>query len=87
MTMGLNNTRLSFAEHNKYMQEFRRAHGNLALVNSPRPEEPSLVDITRPLSARQINVEPGGLRIPASTMGWTSFVPLHRVASYKLSAN
>ena len=87
MTMELNNTRLSFAQHNKSMQEFRRAHGKVALVNPPRPTKPSLFDITRPSSTRQINVEPGGLRIPPSATGWTSFVPLYKVASYKLSAN
>ena len=87
MTMILDNTRVSFEEHNEYMREFRKAHGDVALVNLPRSKEPSLVDITQPMFVSHIGMESGGLRLRSNTTDWTVFPPLPKIASYKLSAN
>ena len=87
MSSRLDHTRVSFQEHNEYMREFRKAHGNVALVNLPRSKEPSLVDITRPISMSQIDMDLGGLRLPANATDWTFSLPLPKVASYKLFWN
>jgi hypothetical protein len=87
MTTGLNNTRTSFAKHDESMREFRKSHGDMALVNLPRSKEPSLLKTTQPMLLSHIGMGAGGLRPPANIMDWAFLVPLHRVASYKLSAN
>ena len=87
MSSRLDNTRTSFEQHNEYMREFRQAHGNVALVNFPRPKEPSLVDITQPMFISHVVMESGGLRLPVNATDWTFSLPLPKVASYKLSWN
>ena len=87
MTMKLDNTRTSFEKHNENMREFRKAHGNVSLVNLPRSKEPSLVDITQPMFISHVGMESGGLRLPVNATDWTFSLPLPKVASYKLSCN
>lgn len=87
MTMNWNDIRVSFEEHTKSMREFRRSHGNVAMVNVPKPNEFSFLQSMHPLLANQIKVEIGGLDLLDNALDWTSFVPILRVASYKLPLN
>jgi len=77
----------SFAEHDKYRRDFRRGHGKVALASLPESRRPFLLDATRPVSVRQLNIGLGRLSMPVNTSGFRSSIPIHRVAAYKLSAN
>lgn len=81
------NSRVSFQEHNERMRGFRRSHANLAMVNIPRRNEPALVESEWPLQASSTMVETGGSRLLDDTMDWSAFVPIFKVAQYKLSQN
>lgn len=87
MVVKWNNNRVSFQEHNERMRWFRRSHAGVALVNAPRPKEPSLLESTRPLPLSQIIIELGGTRLPHTNLDWANLMPVPKVASYKLSLN
>jgi len=87
MKIEVNRNKISFSEHNDIMRLFRKAHVNIAMVNGPRPDESSLLQSTRPLSANHLKMEIGGLHLPDNALDWTSFFPIPKVASYKLLPN
>ncbi len=87
MSSRLDNTRVSFEEHNEYMREFRRAHAAVALVNAPRYGEPAILARTEPLQLKDIIIEAGGTGFLDSAMNWSTYVPVPKVAGYKLSQN
>ncbi|MBA7501281.1 hypothetical protein ES704_04043 [subsurface metagenome] len=87
MTMRLDNTRVSFEEHNEYMRRFRRAHADIAWVNQPKQDELARLDSMQPLQVTHPVVETGGLRFHNTTTNWSAFVPVLKVAQYKLSPN
>ncbi len=87
MPMKLDNTRVSFEEHNEYMREFRRAHAAVALVNAPRYGEPAIPARTEPLQLKDIIIEAGGTGFLDNAMNWSTYVPVPKVARYKLYQN
>ncbi len=87
MTMRLDNTRVSFEEHNENMREFRRAHAAVALVNAPRYGESAILARTEPLQLKDIIIEAGGTGFLDNAMNWSTYIPAPKVARYKLSPN
>ena len=87
MKTEINRNKVSFSEHNDIMRSFRKAHVNVAMVNGARPNESSLFQSTRPLSANHPRMEIGGLCLPDNTLDWTINIPIPKVASYKLLPN
>ncbi len=87
MTMRLDNTRVSFEEHKEYMREFRKAHAAVALVNAPRYDESAILARTEPLQLKDIIIEAGGTGFLDNAMNWSAYVPVPKVAGYKLSQN
>lgn len=87
MTMRLENTRVSFEEHNENMREFRRAHATVALVNAPRYGESAILARTEPLQLKDIIIAAGGTRFRDNAMDRSAYVPMPKVARYKLSQN
>jgi len=87
MIMNWNDNRVSFGEHNENMKEFRRAHGDIALVNAPRYGEPAILARTEPLQLKDIIIEAGGTGFLDDAMNRSAYVPVPKVARYKLSQN
>jgi len=77
----------SFQEHNDRMREFRRAHAAVALVNAPRYGESAILARTEPLQLKDIIIEAGGTGFLDNAMNWSAYVPVPKVAGYKLSQN
>ncbi len=87
MTMRLDNTRVSFEEHNEYMREFRKAHAAVVWGNKPKCDELARLDSMIPLRGSHPIMETGGARFHNSTTDLSALVPVLKVASYKLSPN
>ncbi len=87
MTMRLDNTRVSFEEHNENMREFRKAHTEVALVNAPRYGESAILARTELLQLKDIIIEAGGTGSLDNATNWSAYVPVPKVAGYKLSQN
>ena len=85
MSSRLDNTRVSFQEHNEYMREFRKAHAAVALVNAPRYGESAILARTEPLQLKDIIIEAGGTGFLDNAMNWSTYIPMPKVARYKLS--
>ncbi len=85
MSSRLDNTRVSFQEHNEYMREFRKAHAAVALVNAPRYDESAILARTEPLQLKDIIIEAGGTGFLDNAMNWSTYIPMPKVARYKLS--
>ena len=86
MTMKWNN-RESFQELHERMRGFRRSHAEVVMVNTPRHDEPALLESTRPLQASRIIIETGGAEPSDGTADWSALIPVSKVARYKLSQN
>ena len=87
MKSEVNRNKNSFSEHDEIMISFRKAHANVAIVNGARPDESFLLQSTRPLSANHLKIEIGNSHLPDNALDWTVFVPISKVASYKLLPN
>ena len=86
MTM-VRNSRGSFQEHNERMEEFRRSHTDVAIVNAPRCGQSALLESMRLLHVNRTTMETGGSRLLNSITDWSALVPVCKVARYKLSPN
>ncbi len=87
MIMNWNDSRVSFGKHNENMKEFRKAHAAVALVNAPRYGESAILARTEPLQLKDIIIEAGGTGFLDNAMNWSTYVPMPKVARYKLSQN
>ncbi len=87
MSSRLDNTRVSFEEHNEYMSEFRKAHAAVVLVNAPKYGESAILARTKPLQLKDIIIEAGGTGFLDNATSWSAYVPVPKVAGYKLSQN
>ena len=87
MTTRLDNTRISFEKHNEYMRDFRKAHAAVTLVNAPRYGESAILARTEPLQLKDIIIEAGGTGFLDNAMNCSTYVPVPKVARYKLSQN
>jgi len=77
----------SFGEHDERMKLFCRSHANVMMVNAPRCDESALLERMRLLRVNHTILETGGSRFFNGTTDWSIFVPVLRVARYKLSSN
>ena len=77
----------SFYEHDEHMRVFCRSHANASMVNAPRCDESSLIEVMRLLEVKRTIIETGGSRFPNSATEWSTLLPLLKVARYKLSQN
>ena len=87
MTTRLDNTGTFFEKHNEYMRGFCKAHAAVALVNAPRYGESAILARTGPLQLKDIIIEAGGTGSLDNAMNWSTYVPVPKVARYKLSQN
>ncbi len=77
----------SFKQHNEYMREYCRSHGNVAMVNGRRLGEATLLENMGPLQTPRLMMGMGGSALPNDTTDQWSLVPMWKVARYKLSQN
>ena len=77
----------SLKEHVDRMGTFRESHADVPMVNAPRRDGSALLEDTWPLQVPHTMMETGGSRGYVSAEDWSAFVPLWRVARYKLSQN
>ena len=87
MTVYRNNHHESFQKHAEYMKSFRKAHAAVALVNAPRYGESAILARTEPLQLKDIIIEAGGTGFLDNATNWSAYVPVPKVAGYKLSQN
>jgi len=87
MTMRLDNTRVYFGKHDESMLKFRKAHAAVTLVNAPGYGESAILARTEPLQLKDIIIEAGGTGFLDNAMNWSTYVPVAKVARYKLSQN
>ena len=81
------NGRDSFQDHNKYMKAFRRSHGDVAMVNGPRADRPSILEVTQPLQLPRMvtQIDTGGTKRHIND--WWVLVDALQVVEHKLSQN
>ena len=77
----------SFQEHDERMRECRRSHADVALVNGLRLTEAALIESMEPLRVRCARIETGGSQLLSGKTGWSTLIPLLKIAGYKLSQN
>jgi hypothetical protein len=77
----------SFQDHNNYMKAFRRSHGDVAMVNEPRCNSLSILEITQPLQLPRMitQIDTGGTKYDIDD--WWVLVDALQVAEHKLSQN
>ena len=69
------------------MREFRNSHTDIAAVNGPSLDEAALLERMESLQVSRTMIEPGGSRLLDGATDWSDFVPVLKVARYKLSQN
>ena len=87
MIVKWNTSKISFQKHNECMREFRRAHGDITLVNAPRYSESAILARTEPSQLREIIIEAVGTGFLGNAMDRSAYIPIPTVARYKLSQN
>jgi len=77
----------SFQDHNNYMKAFRRSHGDVTMVNGPRCNRLSILEMTQPLQLPSIvtQIDTGGTKQHIDD--WWVLVDALQVAEHKLSQN
>jgi hypothetical protein len=80
-------TKISFSMHNEIMKEFRRSHGEVAMVNATAVVEGDLRKRTTPLTISYGNAGGGGSHLPEQNATRSTTLELSRVAKYKLWPN
>ncbi len=70
--------------HNALMKEFRGFHDDVALVNAPRLDQAALLESMSPLQVRYHLLVTGESRFHGN-LELSSFMPLMKIARYKLS--
>jgi hypothetical protein len=77
----------SFQDHDNHMKAFRRSHGDVAMVNGPRSNRLSILEITQPLPIPRMitQIDTGGTKDHIDD--WWVLVDALQVAEHKLSLN
>lgn len=81
------NHRNCFREHKECMKLFRKSHAEVTIVNAPKCDKLTLLEITRPLHVADLMRVTRRSRCHASMEDWPAFAPVWKVALYKLSQN
>ncbi len=77
----------TFQKHNGLMQDFRKAHANVALVNEPRLDDSAMIGGMEPLQISHIVDETGGSINLDGTWFQFGLIPMAEIKQYKLSCN
>ena len=77
----------NFYEHDEQMKEFRRSHGEVAVINGPRRDEAAFLESLLYLKVCGYRFDTGGAVFRSNGEDELHLVPLWKVAGYKLSVN
>jgi len=77
----------SFRDHNNYMKAFRQSHGDVTMVNGPRCNRLSILEITQPLPLPRMitQIDTGGTKCDIDD--WWILVDALQVIEHKISQN
>ena len=78
---------VSFSAHNEMMKRFHNAHVKVAMACPTRVNQHNILSITVPSAANCTGPDGGGSHSPDRLVSWATFLPLAKVAGYKLSSN